>query len=526
MEERHYNSPQGVIKKQNTSAKGSVRTYSIYRTFFSLATTIIFLLSSISYSQTIKVVKDESDLGRGQFVTATQMFGIDIVVEGVKNCTGASFELLYDAADVVVYSNYKARDLGSSGISVINRSDSARRTGRIIVGVLSGIVAGQRGIDTPTVIHLDFVVLPSAKNGRVFTFTFVNPRINTSDIIGQVPVPTWQPLPMTINGFVTVYPGDANNDRIVNTLDIDVVGDYMGQGSGNSNIRGFKRDPASTLWLPQTALVWDSSGVTYADCDGSGDVTQSDQLVVSLNFDKTYGIQQPKGDKVQSTSSDDYVYSSDDTRFTFSTQLQRNVKAVASQWRVKLRNPHNLNERVFLGFTPDWRYTSGVCLYKAFHPDPNDMYSGVLYITFGAGSNGNINSGVLGDLHLPNELGSNIESLQMGQATAITNGGTIFNVGAVSLKANSTSSVDNEEPAQTISVSPQPCNEVVHISHNGSQPRTLQIVNTLGEVLSTYHVESGELTINIAHLPIGIYTLSFSNTTNPDSQRVPMVVVR
>lgn len=526
MEERHYNSPQGAINQQDTSAKGAVRTYSIYRTFFLLATAIIFLLSSISYSQTIKVVKDESDLGRGQFVTATQMFGIDIVVEGVKNCTGASFELLYDAADVVVYSNYKARDLGSSGILVTNRSDSTRRTGRIIVSVLSGIVVGQPGIDTPTVVHLDFVVRPSAKNGRVFTFTFNNPRVNSSDVIGQVITPIWQPLSMTINGFITVYPGDANNDRVVDNKDGAVVGSYLGQGSGNSNIRGFKREPASTLWLPQTALVWDSSGVTYADCDGSGDITQSDQLVTTLNLDKTYGIQPSKGDKVQSNTSDDYVYSSDDTRFTFSAQLQRNVKAVASQWRVKLRNPHNLSDRVFLGFTPDWRYSSGVCLYKAFHPDPNDMYSGVLYITFGSGKNSNIESGTLGELHLPNKLGSNIESLQMGEATAITNGGTIFNVSAVSLKANSTSSVENEETIQTISVSPQPCSEVVHISSTGSQYRTLQIVNTLGEVLSTYHVESGELTINIAHLPIGIYTLSFSNTANPDSKRVPMVIVR
>jgi hypothetical protein len=526
MDERHYNSPQGAINKQDISAVGIVRTLSSHRTFFLCVVVIISLLSYSSYSQTIKIVRDKSDLGRGNFVTATQMFGIDIVVDGIKNCTGASFELLYDAADVVVYSNFKARDLGN-GILVTNRSDSAKRTGRLLVNVSSGITVGQPGIDTPTVVRLNFVVLPSAKNGRVFTFSFNKPRVNSSDVIGQVFTPTWQPTPMTINGFITVYPGDANNDRIVGVEDGAVVGSYLGQGSGRSSIRGFRREPASTLWLPQTALVWDSSGVTYADCDGSGDITSSDLLVVNLNIDKSYGIQTPpKGDRIQSGDIDNYNYTSDDTRLILSAQLQRSAKAIASEWRVKLREPHNMSEKVFLGFTPDWLYSSGVSMYKAFHPDPDDMYSGVLYLTFGSGKNTNLSTGTIGELHIPRELGNNIESMQMEQATAITNGGTIFNVAAVSLKTNSTSSVESDASIQAISVSPQPCNGVVHISYSGSQSCTLQIVNTLGEVLSTYHVESGELTIDVAQLPIGVYTLAFSDTSDSHSQRVPMVVVR
>ncbi|MFM8569289.1 MAG: hypothetical protein ACKOB6_06770, partial [Candidatus Kapaibacterium sp.] len=119
-------------------------------------------------------------------------------------------------------------------------------------------------------------------------FSFVYPPAVTTDSGGTIVKLRSDTTTFTIHGFVPVYPGDADNTGVVDSRDATTVGAYIKQGSGTSNVRGYKRQPSSTLWLPQAALVWDSARATYADCDGSGDVTLSDNLVVQINFGKTH----------------------------------------------------------------------------------------------------------------------------------------------------------------------------------------------------------------------------------------------
>jgi hypothetical protein len=53
-------------------------------------------------------------------------------------------------------------------------------------------------------------------------------------------------------------------------------------------MRTFKRQNAGTIWAGQRVLAWDSSQVTYADCDGDGNITTKDLLVIPLNFNKQH----------------------------------------------------------------------------------------------------------------------------------------------------------------------------------------------------------------------------------------------
>lgn len=85
-----------------------------------------------------------------------------------------------------------------------------------------------------------------------------------------------------------VWPGDANNDGIVDSRDVF----YVGRAA---NTQGPARDSIETGFRPILAFPWntiqfDSTDFAYADCDGSGFVTDSDLLAIEENYLKTHGI--------------------------------------------------------------------------------------------------------------------------------------------------------------------------------------------------------------------------------------------
>ncbi|MCH8487841.1 MAG: hypothetical protein LAT75_13310, partial [Candidatus Cyclonatronum sp.] len=82
--------------------------------------------------------------------------------------------------------------------------------------------------------------------------------------------------------IVIVWPGDTNNDGIVNEQDVLPLGIYW-------NLTGPARENASTEWAGQPAVVWEPVEATFADTDGSGLVNQTDLLAVGLNFGNTHG---------------------------------------------------------------------------------------------------------------------------------------------------------------------------------------------------------------------------------------------
>ncbi len=75
----------------------------------------------------------------------------------------------------------------------------------------------------------------------------------------------------------TVWPGDTNNNRVVNQADVLPIGLYW-------NKTGPKRDNASVSWQGQIALPWSPEAATFADANGDGIVNQADVLPIGLNW--------------------------------------------------------------------------------------------------------------------------------------------------------------------------------------------------------------------------------------------------
>jgi hypothetical protein len=93
----------------------------------------------------------------------------------------------------------------------------------------------------------------------------------------------------TISFQVAVYPGDANNDGVVDVRDILPMGRFYG-------LSGPARSGASTTWEAQTLTgAWNPSNAGFADCDGNGVVDSNDVVALVQNWKAIRGQGAPTG---------------------------------------------------------------------------------------------------------------------------------------------------------------------------------------------------------------------------------------
>lgn len=255
---------------------------------------LILGVIQILHGQSIILKRGDVDSSRSSFITATYNFKLIVELDSVYKCTGVSFVLWHNFSDYVIFSNYKIFDFSLHGSTfVYPYTDYSQSVEYLYVGLLSDDTIGDNGFDLPMVIELEFTVLPESPNDQIVTFVIEGAEaVVSTDSGGKIIALRSQVYNFVIHSFVEVWPGDANNDGKVSLEDVSRVGLYLGYGSRKTNFRSFKRSEASTNWIGQKCLAWDSSVVTFADCDGDAQVTLNDFLVISYNFGRTNGIPQ------------------------------------------------------------------------------------------------------------------------------------------------------------------------------------------------------------------------------------------
>ncbi len=99
-------------------------------------------------------------------------------------------------------------------------------------------------------------------------------------------------LALTITGLsaqetdsVAVWPGDVNNNGIVNAVDVL----YWSVADGE---RGERRPNGDTLWEEERTVAWGDTlpgglDLAYADCDGNGVINEADLRIIRKNFNLT-----------------------------------------------------------------------------------------------------------------------------------------------------------------------------------------------------------------------------------------------
>jgi spore coat protein CotH len=83
---------------------------------------------------------------------------------------------------------------------------------------------------------------------------------------------------------VFVYPGDCDNNGIVEAADILPIGVYFLQ-------TGYTRDEVSFVWQSNSADAWDELATTYADANGDGEVNEQDIIGIGVNWGNSHTVQ-------------------------------------------------------------------------------------------------------------------------------------------------------------------------------------------------------------------------------------------
>lgn len=265
---------------------------------------LIILVANLDiYSQSIKLVRTDVDSTRKNFVTATYMFGFDVQIDGLQNCNNASFQLKFDNAQYIKYSGAMLNDFKDSGtVFIYEYKEPGTNEIYLNIGVFSGQPLGENDFDNPNLLRLEFVVTPTAPNDERVTFTFINAFGSTyQDGTGQSVQLASTPTILEVHGYVDVWPGDTDNNQVVDNVDWTTVSENLKFKERFPGYRSFKRENATTNWFPQRSLVWDVEDATYADCDGDGEISVTDGLVVLLNLSTAQNsiIKEPKAQILQ-----------------------------------------------------------------------------------------------------------------------------------------------------------------------------------------------------------------------------------
>ncbi len=247
------------------------------------------VVSSWSSGKTVTISASGGDIPITPSTATTQPagaeFDVDIIVgsasKPVTNLFGVSFELGYSTTYIDYVSFDKSGSfLGSDLLEFVTPDDP---NGKVAVGLTrKGTTTGVSGYGS--VIKIKFRSLQTTPVNTQVSFAIHNATAN--DPNGNPIGLTSGSLTITItSGGITVWPGDTNNDRIVNQADVLPLGVHWNRTGPRRTCHANE-----TQWIAHTASPWTPEAATYADANGDGIVNQADVLVIGLNWGKTHTL--------------------------------------------------------------------------------------------------------------------------------------------------------------------------------------------------------------------------------------------
>ncbi len=186
----------------------------------------------------------------------------------------------------------------------------------------------------------------------------------------------------------TVYPGDADNNGVVNALDILPIGIYfLDEGAARTSL--------SYAWEAKEAIAWAEPAATYADANGDGTVDERDVIGIGINWGNSHNN---AANSYEIDSSNDALLNQYRNSFqTLYTSLSGDGEAISS---IKLllgsildieteiptfyslgqNYPNPFNPSTYIGFTLPESQTVTIAIYdllgkRLFTPIDSELYS-------------------------------------------------------------------------------------------------------------------------------------------------------
>jgi hypothetical protein len=300
-------------------------------------------------------------------------------------------------------------------------------------------------------------------------------------------------------GKCDVWPGDANNDYLVDNTDLLPIGLYHAQ-------TGTSRSSISNNWLGYESKDWgieqantNHADLKHADCNGDGTIDDNDTLAIQLNFNATHSFL-PIIDQKKSTVGDLY-FTSAKTSYTGGDWVTIDVMLGSATTTITglygIAFTINYDAAFVQPGTEDINYTNGwlgtpgsnVIRFAKTVPASKLMYGAVTRIDH-INANG---AGKIATLHF--QLKSSITSanklnFSIANYVANNNTGTLlyFTPQPYSVEVIPTTvSVDDIEQKNKFMIFPNPYSGKTTISYtlNKKENVTIEIYNTVGQKIET-----------------------------------------
>jgi hypothetical protein len=216
-------------------------------------------------------------------VATPQLIGteitVDLTVSNVQKLFGASFELRYTNTNLVKLAAPASSSvtagpfLGSDVLFFANLDTAAGK-----IGIAISRKSGQASVSGNGVLaRLKFVSLLSTPNNTPVTFSLRD--VTANDSLGNALTLAAADSTIALLGLL-VYPGDTNNDKVVNQADVLPIGVHFSE-------TGPVRPNATLFWPGQAVFPWTPEASTYVDANGNGLINQADVLPIGLNWGRT-----------------------------------------------------------------------------------------------------------------------------------------------------------------------------------------------------------------------------------------------
>lgn len=328
-----------------------------------------------------------------------------------------------------------------------------------------------------------------------------------------------------------VWPGDANQDLIVDNFDILSIGLYNGEPTE-------KRFNISNLWQPYYALMYgisqyNGNDIQYADCNGNGTISITDTTAIRQNYGLSHILRQSQANRV--TVGPDLYFQTTATFVAPGSIVNVDIlvgTSNLSMYGIGFNIPINPSliqpGTVSLSFAPSWLGTPGTNAIK-FGKFTGTSVDGTLV------RNNQTNATGFGKIAtLTFQVANNISiattfPLAFSNYLSLTNNGTDVPLTPLtnSFIVDPLLEVPALEDQVSMSIYPNVTSDVfsLHMQLNKSADAQFTLINVVGELVSeieTIHPPAGVFTkeFNISNLSNGIYFLKCALNGNVSYNRI------
>lgn len=333
---------------------------------------------------------------------------------------------------------------------------------------------------------------------------------------------------------ILVWPGDANNDGIVNNLDLFNIG----IGFSTSHI---PRDSITNSWQAQTSIPWPQTfgnGLNYAfaNCNGDSIINELDTLAIVNNYNLTH-FKNDESSETENGAPLSFITTTDTieagSTFYADIYLGNSLDSMEEIYGIATRilfDP-NVVEQITFSTNNNWLGTPNqnlLTIQKKFVED------GELHIAMVRTDQNNIGGygsiGTVGIVTSDNISGKDLEtlfssSLQFGYTKAIT-----FNQEEIDIQTSNKefiidtepSSINTSSESSSANIFPCPFHNQINI-YNDKEIFTLSMYDLNGKIIltqSNIHNNKTQLRFDNSFLLPGLYILEIIDSIGTHKHKI------